>query len=420
MKFLIILLLTLAVAVGFVLVAMEDPGYVVLARAPYTVRLPLALFVLGLALAFAVLYLLFGVIGALLRAPRTAREWREKRSRARAQLHTMQGYAGLIEGDWARAEKKLLTHLPHTQSPLLNYLGAAYAAQQRGQYQRRDEYLADALAEHPAQQLAVRLTAARLYLSAGALAESRDELEKIRRFAPKNVAAVRLLAEVYRRLGDWISLANLMPTLARLRAFAADDLAAWEQLAYGRFLSAKALLQGDDARRAQAYKSLPSARRKEPAVVAAYARQLLAAGDNILAEKTLRMALNRGWDASLAEIYGTVETAFTDDQIKLVTTWLKKYRNESDAEIVLTFALARLHRRNRQPNKARELFRQVIKAGRDDACVELAAMLEEAGEKDAALACYRQGMAAMSPARVDAKSVAGELVTMPDVMPVVR
>ena len=38
------------------------------------------------------------------------------------------GFAGLIEGDWVKAERVLLSKIEHNQSPLMSYLGAAYAA----------------------------------------------------------------------------------------------------------------------------------------------------------------------------------------------------------------------------------------------------------------------------------------------------
>ena len=418
MKLIITLIITLGLAIGLALIAMESPGYVVLARAPYTVRLPLALFVLALIVTFIALYLLFNFIAAVFRAPRRVREWRRRANQTRAQIQTMQGYAGLIEGDWSKAEKKLLNLLPHNQAPLLNYLGAAYAAQQRGQLRHRDQYLADALAQHPQQRLAIRLTAARLHYQAGEIAESRDVLEKLRRIAPKNVPVARLLADAYRHLADWNSLAALMPTLARLRAFPPHELEARKTQTYESYLSSPALLQGDGERPMAAFKSLPAEIQKDSKVIAGYARLLLKAGQNVLAEKTVRLALNRAWDAQLACLYGTIETDFTDDQIKLVRSWMKKYGDHKD----LSLALARLYRRDRQLAKARELFAQVISDGGNEACAELGSLLEEMGEKDAALLCYRQGVAALAP-ESDASEPpsAGELVALDGgVMPVVR
>ena len=394
MKFIITIIIALGAAIGLSLIAMEDPGYVVLARDPYTVRLPLALFVLIILALFAILYLLFNFVVGIFRAPKKVRKWHERSNEASAQKNTMQGYAGLIEGNWSKAEKKLLSHLQHNKSPLLNYLGAAYAAQQQGHMARRDRYLDDALEQHPGQQLAIDLTRARLHFQAGEVAESRDALESLRKIAPKNVAVARLLADVYHELEDWNSLTSLMPTLTRLKAFPADQLADREKQVYEHYLSSPALLQGDSDRPMATFKSLPATKRKDANVIASYAKQLIRAGDPVLAEKTLRKALNRRWDAELAYLYGKVETSFSDDQIKLAESWAKKYGDHPD----LTLTLGRLYRRDRQLEKARDLFSQVIaNDGREEACADLGTLLEEMGEKDAALLCYREGMAALVP-----------------------
>lgn len=392
MKLLVTTIITLGAAVGFVLLTAQDPGYVVLARAPYVVRMPLALFVLAVAAGFAALYLLFNLLAGVLRAPGRLRQWREQRGRASAQFHTVQGYAGLIEGDWPEAERQLLSKLEYNQLPLLNYLGAAYSAQQQGHLRRRDRYLDEALERHPKQRLAISLTRARLHCQAGEIPAAREVLEKLRPVAPRSVPAARLLADLYRDQQDWQALAMLMPTLARLRAFPPEQLAERRREAYVRYLGAAGAPQR--GRPAQRFKSLPGAAQKDPAVIAGYCAQLIAAGEHIPAEKTLRKALNRRWDAKLANLYGRAETPFVDDQIKLAESWAKKYGSHPD----LTLTLARLYRRARQFEKARGLFMRAIAEGAPDpARAELGSLLEDLGDKDAALRCYRQGLTALTP-----------------------
>ena len=394
MKTIIAALITLGLAVGFASLALEDPGYVVLSRAPYTVRLPLALFALFAALGFLLLYWFFNLLGALLRAPKRFAKWRLRRNQTNAQIFTMRGYAKLIEGDWASAERKLLNLLPHNKAPLLNYLGAAYAAQQLGNARARDRYLADALLRHPAHRTAIRLTQARLHFYAGELVQARDALEKLRARAPNNIAAGRLLAEVYRQLADWHSLAKLLPLLVRIKAFPPHQLATWEQLAARHFWASPALLQGDGNRPTQTFNALSAKQRKKPQQIAGYCRLLIDCGKHATAEKTLRRALNRGYHAELAALYGRVETAFTNDQIALVKSWLKKYGEHAD----LKLAVARLCRRARRFDEAREFFAAVINEdGRADAHLELGELLDAIGDVDAAMRRYRQAITALAP-----------------------
>lgn len=425
MKHLLAIVITLGVAVGFVLLALEDPGYVMLTRAPYTVRLPLALFVLLGLLSVATLYLLVGCIGAIRGVPKKVREWHKQRTQNRAQIHTMQGYVGLIEGNWSQAEQALLRKLQHNHTPLLNYLGAAYAAQQQGNLPRRNQYLTAALAQHPQQQLAINLTAARLQYQAGELDEARKVLEQLRRSAPHSVAPARLLAEVYRQLGDWSSLLTLLPVLVRLQAFPPTELAAQEARAYERYLTSPTLFQ-DDTHPSEAFNTLPADRKNTPAAIAAYSKQLLKVGEHALAEKTLSAALKKNWDAELAYLYGKAEVGTTHQQIQLAESWAKKYGSHAD----LTLTLARLYRRAGKLEKAMELFRQVIEmGGRKEAHADLATLLEEIGDPEGALLCYRQGQAARDTkakgstyatlANPDAQDSKADASTEPQAMPMI-
>ncbi|MDD9821957.1 MAG: tetratricopeptide repeat protein, partial [Gammaproteobacteria bacterium] len=404
-KLVITTLITLGAAVGFVLLAVQDPGYVVVARAPHVVRMPLAFFALATVALFAALYLSLNFIAGAVRAPGRWRAWRERRGRARAQAHTAQGYAGLIEGDWAEAERQLLSKMQYNQSPLLNYLGAAYSAQQQGHLRRRDRYLDEALAQHPKQRLAITLTRARLHCQAGEMAQARAALEALRPNAPKSAAAARLLADIYRAQQDWAALAKLLPALTRLQAFPAAELEARRREAYSRYLAlpgksggaagagagaGSGAGPGAAVRATQAFQSLPRAARKDPAVVANYCAQLIKDGAHLAAETALRKALNRDWNAQLAALYGQAE-ADADAQIQAAEAWAKKYGERPE----LTLAQARLHRRARRPEQARGLFMRAVANGAPNpARAELGALLEEMGDKDAALRCYRQGLTA--------------------------
>ncbi|MEM7194851.1 MAG: heme biosynthesis HemY N-terminal domain-containing protein [Pseudomonadota bacterium] len=422
MKLVISAVVAIGLAIVLALLAMEDPGYVVLAREPYTVRLPLALFVLGLLVAFAILYLLFNFIAGVFRAPKKISQWNKRRNEQNAQVQTMKGYAGLIEGDWTRAEDHLLAKIEHNNAPLMNLLGAAYAAQQQGHLRRRDQYLDEAMEKHPKQATAVKLTQARLQYQSGQISESRDTLESVHRNSPKNVPAVRLLADVYQTLGDWPSMVALLPKLSKLKAFPEDELENRERTALEHHLATPALTQGNTGKVQDTWNTLPSSKRKDPKAVASYAKRLSRSGEGVAAEKLVRKALNRGWDSELANIYGKLETDFVKDQLKLVESWSKKYPEKTE----LILAKARLLRRGDQPEDAAQWFRQAIAAGApEEATAELGDLLEAMGEKDAALDCYKQGLKSLCAPDGMTETVApvsGELVVLEqqgDGMPVV-
>ena len=141
MKILLIVIAVLAFGIWFGHASLNDPGLITIAREPYLIEMPLALFVLGSIAAFAVLYLLASYLFSIFRAPKKAAQWNKQRQSKNAQNDTLRGYARLIEGDWNAGEKDLTKRLDHCKTPLLNYLGAAYAAQQQQDYAKRDKYL---------------------------------------------------------------------------------------------------------------------------------------------------------------------------------------------------------------------------------------------------------------------------------------
>lgn len=275
----------------------------------------------------------------------------------------------------------------------MNYLGAAYAAQQQGQIARRNQHLKAALDAHPRQELAIKLTRSRMQIQAGEFGDARDQLEYLRLSAPRNVAVARLLADVYRELNDWPALVQLMPALGKLKAFPEDELKAREKFALEHHLEAPALLQGDGSKIDETFKALPRKKKKDAAAVASYARQLIRSGEVERAESVIRKALNREWNPDLVKLYGLTETKHGRDQLKLLESWAKKYGDDPQ----LTFAMARHHRRDNQLEKAKELYAQVVAAtGDPEAIAEMGDLLEQMGDPESALLTYKQGLKAMA------------------------
>ena len=411
MRFVIAVILALGLAIGLGMYAMEDPGYVVLSREPYTVRMPMALLILFLLILFALLYLLLNFIVGMVRVPKRFRQWRTGRKEQGSQQVAMRGFAHLIEGDWRAAEGNLLTSLAHNRASLMNYLGAAYAAQQQGLTDRRNEHIEAALKAHPGQSLAIRLTQVRMQMQSGEWGGARAHLEQVRLNAPRNRAAACLLADTYRHLADWPSLVKLLPTLRKLKAFPEEELRRREAQALSGHLESPALLQGDGTRVDETYRALPKKSREDAAAVASYARQLIRSGEDGRAESVLRKALNRGWNGELIKLYGTLETRNVIDQISLLQYWGRGHEEDP----VLQLSLARLYWRDDQRDKARDLLAQVVSASVDvdaESVAELGDLLEQMGESESALATYRQGLKVLAGAATTGSQPAGGLVSL--------
>lgn len=402
MKFLLFFLLAFLLAAYAASFLIADSGYVVLALESWTVQIRFGAFVVLAAALFVFLYALFRVLAHFRRAPRRAAEWRERRALSRAHADVQAGYADLIGGSWARAEKKLAGAAQRSPTPLLAHLAAAYAAQQQGAFERRDEYFAHAAKAEPRRRVAILLTRLRMQAQAGQFAEAEETLRHLRAQAPRNPQVRRLAVELGRRTGNWKEALELLPGL---RASAKQDAAlgeAWDEceLEAAGALFAECL----DARRLTAvWGGLNNAQRRNPKIIAAYARRLLAFTDDAnaaaRAEEILRLALRQKWDADLVALYGITPAPDAVRQYRTAETWA----NAHPTDPALLLALGRLARRNQLWGKARSYLELAAEDNANtEAARELGGLLEELGDKERALACYRAALGGGTPAAVRA------------------
>jgi HemY protein len=408
----IFVLTTLALALVLGLLAMEDPGYVLLSREPWEIEISLALFVLLLLLLFAALYLLVRMVMRAASAHSDLFEWRQRRERDRAGRDIMQGYARLIEGDWAEAERELTRRLEHSRLPLLNHLGAAYAAQQNGDLERRDAHL-DAAAGSRRYRASVQLTRARLQYLAGQHRQALDTLASLPAPMRRRKVAERMEAEILGALGDRRQLAERLPVWRRHGSFSASELVELESQAYGGRYLADAATEGETGLD-RAWSSLPAAQRKDPEIIAGYARRLAAAGSGQAAADHLRKVLHHDWHSELVALFAELDIGNPAEQLRQCEVWRERHPEDP----VLLLVLARLTRDHGDPARAQTLFADAIRRGAPaEAYLELGRLLERSGDGEEALICYRRGLEAAGSRGSAASSAAprGDLLPAPPV-----
>ena len=161
--FLVLLLLGAGAALG--LLALHDPGYVLLSWGLTSVEMSLWLaavaWLFSLVLAAVVLDILF----RLLDLNAWWARWTGARRVQRSLRAFQEGTVALERGDWRRAERLLFTAARLSPQPLPAYLAAARAAARGQAHDRAEQYLV--LAEERGNRLAVGVARARLLLEAG-------------------------------------------------------------------------------------------------------------------------------------------------------------------------------------------------------------------------------------------------------------
>lgn len=393
MKLLGLILLALFVTISLTLLAIKDPGYVLIARAPWSVEMPLTLFAVLALLAVLLLYGIGYMVVRTWMIPRYIGSWRKSRKARAARESLNTGLLYLAEGRWLDAEARLLSDLRNSDMPLINYLGAAYAAQQRGAIDKRDEYLSEAQKRAPEQETAVAGTQAQLQQLAQQYEQALATLTELRQKQPKHPYVLALLLGVHRALKDWRALAQLLPEARKLKALDEDSLTRLEMETH-RALLALNVPGKDPALLHAAWDAVPKSLRQQPDLLANYVQRLIDQKAMDEAEQLLRQSLNRQWDETLAAIYGRV-TADPDKQIEYCEKWQKDHSGSAG----LLSSLGQLQlRQGLLDSAARNLQKAANMHPTARTWLALGKALEKQGKTAEAMDAYRSGLKLAEPA----------------------
>jgi HemY protein len=152
MKKTIFYFLVLLLAVWLGVIMHGNPGYVLVAYHNISLETSLWFAVISLIFFFILFYLLLRFSGGVGVLTSLVRQWISNRRRRRAHTQTVLGLYDIAEGNWERAEKKLARSAKYSDMPLINYLAAAFMAQNQHELKRRDNHLysaQQAAKDHP-------------------------------------------------------------------------------------------------------------------------------------------------------------------------------------------------------------------------------------------------------------------------------
>ncbi|MDZ7842094.1 MAG: heme biosynthesis HemY N-terminal domain-containing protein [Gammaproteobacteria bacterium] len=384
MTALLLVLVTLALAVAAALFFMDDPGYVLITLKPWSVEVSLALFIVLLAAGFLVLYFAIRTLVRTWNSPRNLRQARQRRREGKAHQLRAKGMLELIEGDWSRAEKHLLSYLPYADNQVLNFIGAAHAAHSQGNFEARDSYLQKARKAAPDRGLEIGVTQALLQYRAGEYEPALKTLEPLRRNNPKNAKILGLTVKTCEELRDWQKLMEFLPAARKHGALPEPELDRLQKLA-----AVNVLQHAEPERLDQAWKTLPKSEQSDSDLLAAYADRQIQMGRMDEAENLLRKAVNRSWEPDWVRLYGRVVSSDLSSQLKTAEQWAAKHPD--DPELML--ALARICLNHELWGKARSYLEACIGAGGTvEAYEELGRLLEQLDDPEKALAYYRDGL----------------------------
>ena len=291
--------------------------------------------------------------------------------------------------DWPQAEAQLLAGLRFSEAPVINYIGAAIAAQGQGDIRKRDNYLAEAGKIAPEYGIATGMSQAYLQHLANQQEQALATLTGLRNRAPENTAAMKLLKDTYLALHDWTGIMNLLPDLKRYDALDKNEITQLEIETYTALLTLS-LPSGSLEVLQQAWRNIPDQLKGHPKLLALYVGKLIEQGEHDDAEKLLRKSIEKEWNPALVRLYGSAVSQQIGRQLENARSWL--VARPKDPDLLLT--LGKLALENGDADSAQDYLKSSLDIRPDaETWYQLGRSYERENKSSEAMDAYRRGLA---------------------------
>lgn len=372
-----------ALAIGLILLARVNEGFVLLVTPLHRIELSLNLAIIVLLATIIVGYLLVRAAVLVVSMPGRVRKFQKRRLEKKQTAAFTDAVRNYFEGRFGKAERAAAAALSLDSSAGLAALVGAWSAHGRRDYALRDEYLAKAADLAPGAPVARLMAQAEMFLD-----ERRyhDALNALRQLPEKHTEALKLELRAREQAHDWESMLKLLPQLEKRKVF---DRALVQQIrrhAIVENLRDKAI----DLETLRAYWSrLPAEHRCDPRIAATAAQCFLSFGSCSDAHKLVEVALAAEWDSALVSYYSECLGTDVKKQLEQAEKWLKEHPQDP----VLLLVLGRLCAHQELWGKAQSYFEASLSVEPTHSThLELARLHERTGRHEEATAQYRQAL----------------------------
>jgi len=389
MKLLLLFIVTLLLAAAIATYTAGESGYVIITILDWTIQTSAVFFLASLIVLFMLLYFGIRLLFAAWDAPGELNHWKKLRRQQMSEKYLNSGLLALVEGRWKAAEDALIKGVQYTNTPLINYLCAARAAQRQGKITKRDHYLSLAHAGDPEAKIALGLTQAELQINQQQTELALATLTNLHEQQPAQQQVKVLLLKTFTELGAWKDILQLLPELERAKLLPKENIMAAQLQAYAGLLREA----GSNANKKQlenVWADIPKKLRKELHLLEVYTTEKLMFADTEECEPLLKQSLKIRWDAEIVRLYGLVESKDPAKQL----TFAESLQTGHARDPVLLLTLGRLSMRNSLWGKAATYLKECIEIHPvPEAYRELAILLERQGDYSAASTYYQKGLA---------------------------
>ncbi len=196
MKTLFLFFVICLLAIGLGLLMHKDSGYVLISYLNWSVETSLWTLIISVLIAFFLISLLIRIVKGGVYLSTRLYEWPSRHRYRKIQRDMNQGIYALVEGNWLRAESYFKKSLRGNPQPLINYMGAAIAAQKQGESLRRENYLQEAQELNPNAEITLGFLQAQLQIDGQEWQNALSTLEKLKKLTGSHPHIEELLKKI--------------------------------------------------------------------------------------------------------------------------------------------------------------------------------------------------------------------------------
>lgn len=357
MNMLKVLLLFLILIAGVVVGPMiaGHQGYVLIQTDNYDIQTSVTGLVIILVLFFLAFLAVEWVLRRIFRTGARTRGWFLGRKRTRARKQTKAALLKLAEGDYLQVEKLLTRNADHAEQPVVNYLLAAEAAQQRGDEFRTKQYLERAAEIADTDQLPVDITRVRIQLARNEDHAARHGVDKLLEVAPRHPEVLRLAEQAFLRTHAYSALLDILPAMRKINLYPETRLLDLQQQAYIGLMN-QAMADGGSEGLKSWWNNQSRKVRHETPLQVAMAEHLIECDDHDTAQKIILDGLKRQYDERLILLMPHLK-AGNPEQVEKV---LHQYIKQHGATPLLSSTLGQLLMKHGEWQQASDAFRAAL------------------------------------------------------------
>ncbi|MDF7762015.1 protoheme IX biogenesis protein HemY [Kosakonia cowanii] len=297
-------------------------GYVLIQTDNYNIETSVTGLAIMLVLTLVVFFALEWLLRRIFRTGAHTRGWFMGRKRRRARKQTEQALLKLAEGDYQQVEKLMSKNADHAEQPLVNYLLAAEAAQQRGDEMRANQHLQRAAELAENDPIPVEITRVRLQLARNENHAARHGVDKLLEIAPRHPEVLRLAEQAYIRTGAWTSLLDIIPSMAKANVGDEEHRDILQQQAWIGIMDQARADQGSDGLKSW-WKNQSRKTRHQVALQVAMAEHLIECDDHDTAQEIILDGLKRQYDDRLVLVIPRLKTNNPEQVEKVLRQQIK-------------------------------------------------------------------------------------------------